>query len=75
MILLLVVRDQDDSKPLREYGVTASSRILVLGAHSAETQQAMSDQETRGREQQERAERLKRLKSAAEALAKRSGSK
>lgn len=73
--LLTVVWQQDDSKPLREYGVTASSRILVLGAHSAEAQQAMSDQETRGREHQERAERLQRLKSAAEALAKRSGSK
>ena len=69
-----MVGHQDDSKPLTEYGVTASSRILVLGAHSAETQQAMSDQETRGREQRERAERLQRLKAAAEALAKRSGS-
>lgn len=58
---------------MREYGVTASSRILVLGAHSAETQQTMADQEKVGREQQEKAERLQRLKSAAEALAKRSG--
>jgi hypothetical protein len=63
---------QDESKPLREYGVTANSRVLVLGAQSAEAQRTLADEEARGRQQQERAERLQRLKLAAAELAKRS---
>lgn len=63
---------QDDLKALKDYGVTAASRILVLGLQSAEAQKTLADQEARGREQQERAERLQRLKAAASELAKRS---
>lgn len=69
---LVDFRDQEDLKPLREYGVTASSRILVLGVPSTEAQSRLAEQEARGREQQEREVRLQRLKLAAEALAKRS---
>ncbi len=70
VILLLA---QDDARPLRECGVTASSRILVLGGRSTAEQAELSGQEASAQARDERESRLQRLRTAAAALAKRSG--
>ena len=53
--------------------MTASSRILVLGGQSAATQAELSGQEASAHARGEREARLQRLRTAAAALAKRSG--
>lgn len=64
---------QDDFRSLKDCGVSANARILVLGGQTAATQTSLAAQEAIAQEKHQRADRLQRLKEAAEALAKRSG--
>ena len=58
---------------LKDCGITPSTRILVLGGHSAAQRAELAAQDAAARARDERQERLNRLRHAAEALAKRSG--
>ena len=66
---------QDDARLLKDCGITPSTRILVLGGHSAAQRADLAAQDASAKARDERQERLNRLRHAAEALARRSGAR
>lgn len=62
---------QDDSKPLRDYNITASSRVLITKGAAAKA--ALSEQEARIGAEAARMAHLDRLKAALDKMATRDG--
>jgi hypothetical protein len=62
---------QDDSKSLKDYGLKAGTKIMILAGPSAAG--SVARQEAHAKEEENKEERLRRLKKTAEAMAARSG--
>eukprot|EP00775_Hariotina_reticulata_P012251 gene12251-12388_t len=64
---------QDDTKPLRDYHITATSRVLVTKGTGSAAQKALAGEEAKVTAEDARAAQLDRLKAAVDKLAARDG--